>query len=626
MQAKHNSFETIVEIYDREKEGYKKKRPSIHQPPDLFSGRELAAGSFLFHGFYLSLSTSGDVIAIGSLHGTYAVDSVTSASLTVQVYSWKKQSTTWEPLGGSLFFEDHLYSVTIDDFFSSKQKVEGLPLQSVVLAGDSETLTLAVASQFPFAGVQVYKWSVQREDWEKAGRILSGKNVGDAIFGYSLDLSVDGSILAVGSDSQSDNATITIFEWNGANYQQLWNPIPGGQASSVSLSPDGKSVAVGLPFNNGGTTNVYGLTSKCPGSSSLFRVSFTTDENGEENQWDVRSMPSGDMLMEGGPYNYPKFTSFADEMCLDLHEECSVFTIYDENKDGIIAPAGYSIILDGEEQVHGGAFEGFYEQHHFGNCQGCPEGTSLLKLELQARTWDPMDLLWSFDDSAGREILNGTQGGAIVETYCIPTLKDCATFSLANTAEQGTWSWCTTLPGYPRWNYTIFLDGEVVGSSIGDYSCNQRSVVGDCTENAYPTPKPKECDENFLPLRVSVASSRSPSYMQWSVSSCSDKVLLDGGPYRPTDFERVFVKESCVPESDCAIFAINKGDDLAYGSFNVSLGGELVATGDEFGQNSGMGVIRDGVEYIPLGKCATQQGPPKPPPSSPPSVLQMYCN
>lgn len=621
-----------MDVLDRTVDGFVKVRPSI---PPLEMGRQLAATTFTVHGIYLSVSRSGDNIAVGSLDVEYVVDAAVSAALTVQVYAWDKQAESWRPLGSSLFFEDHLYSMTVD----SRRKVSGIPVQSVVLSGGNGDV-LAVGSNLPSPGVQVYV--LNGTDWEKRGPVLVGDNA-EGVFGYSVDLSGDASILAVGTDGE--DSTVYTFQWDGTTYEQLWNSIPGGSSPSVSLASDGAALAVGLPFDNGGITEVYAFTSKCPNGSSLVRVSLTTDGNGGVS-WSMRT-PSGQTIMEGGGPNAKAaaFTRFVDEICYNLQVECAIFTIFDDD-GGIEPPAGYSIFVDGEEVVHGDTFDSYYQQHQLGSsCTVCPEGQSRLKIELQAQTVSPKEsAAWSLDYSNRTEILTWSQAGPAVASYCIPTLSDCAIFSLANTGTQGKTTWCTTLPGYPVWQYTIFLDDENVAGGSGEYSCNQRSVIGECTSL---NSEPITCDKPLVPLTVSVSSERSPSQVTWSILDCSENVLLEGGPYRPTDFGLAFVEEMCVAEDGCFIFAIQRGRQgdfgYSYGSFNVSLAGEVVASGDEFNdsEDTAMGIIDRDVQKIPVGNCAAakQQDPQRPqqeqqsdpqqrPPqssTSPQDAFQLYC-
>ncbi len=113
---------------------------------------------------------------------------------------------------------------------------------------------------------------------------------------WSVDLSEDGSTLAVGTsaeNSQPTDESIRMYEWNGTHYKALFNGVAAGPAAAVSLSSDGKAVAVGLPIDawNGGVTRVYSFRppSPCDDPSEVpLHISFTTDASPEETSWELQ--------------------------------------------------------------------------------------------------------------------------------------------------------------------------------------------------------------------------------------------------------------------------------------------------------------------------------------------------
>ena len=83
---------------------------------------------------------------------------------------------------------------------------------------------------------------------------------GDDQSGYSVSLSSDGTIVAIGSpynDGSGNNAgRVRVFQWNDSSWNQIGNDIDGEAADdqsgwSVSLSSDGTIVAIGAPKNDG---------------------------------------------------------------------------------------------------------------------------------------------------------------------------------------------------------------------------------------------------------------------------------------------------------------------------------------------------------------------------------------
>lgn len=109
-------------------------------------------------------------------------------------------------------------------------------------------------------GRQGGKWSLQKT--------VTGENgaAGD-LFGYSVSLSSDGGTLAVGAtgadvDGNADQGTASVFTRDGgwALQQVLTLATPAAKANfgtSVALSADGNTLAVGGPNAGAGAANVF---------------------------------------------------------------------------------------------------------------------------------------------------------------------------------------------------------------------------------------------------------------------------------------------------------------------------------------------------------------------------------
>ena len=91
--------------------------------------------------------------------------------------------------------------------------------------------------------IRVFKY--ENGAWSQRGSSLIGENVNDAL-GYSVQMSEDGKYLIFSSQGVSK---VYIFEWNGTAYVQRGSTLTGvagdqfGQ--SVDISKDGSMVAVG---------------------------------------------------------------------------------------------------------------------------------------------------------------------------------------------------------------------------------------------------------------------------------------------------------------------------------------------------------------------------------------------
>ena len=113
-------------------------------------------------------------------------------------------------------------------------------------------------------------------NWVQLGSDIDGEFTED-YFGWSVSLSADGKTVAIGADSSDGNGSesghVRVYRLNGSgNWLQLGSDLEGTAAgiyfgSSVSISSDGSIVAIGAPYNkanNGndaGHVKVYQLSS-----------------------------------------------------------------------------------------------------------------------------------------------------------------------------------------------------------------------------------------------------------------------------------------------------------------------------------------------------------------------------
>jgi|SaaInl74LU_5_DNA_1037368.scaffolds.fasta_scaffold13922_2 hypothetical protein len=128
-----------------------------------------------------------------------------------------------------------------------------------------------------------------------------------------------------------------MYKWNGTHYKTLFNGVPSGPAASLSLSSDGKAVAVGLPFDssNGGLTRVYNFYSEspCDDTSKIpVRISFTTDGNPQETSWELEV--DSEVTLRSGSLSGHKYTTFVEEICVPA-EACVSFSVNDTAGDGV---------------------------------------------------------------------------------------------------------------------------------------------------------------------------------------------------------------------------------------------------------------------------------------------------
>lgn len=195
-------------------------------------------------GFSVALSSDGTVLAIGAPNN----DGFASNAGHVRVY--KKISNAWVQQGTDI------------DGFAAADNLG----TSIALSADGNTI--AVGAPLDRGKVRIFKFLSGA--WTQQGIALIGQTSGD-LSGSSVALSADGTIVAIGapfngvSSAYSGHVRAYKFalgSWNsyGGN---LYGQAAGDQfGTSVSLSADGTILAVGAPFNsnsgfNSGTVKIY---------------------------------------------------------------------------------------------------------------------------------------------------------------------------------------------------------------------------------------------------------------------------------------------------------------------------------------------------------------------------------
>ena len=112
--------------------------------------------------------------------------------------------------------------------------------------------------------VRVYSWN--GATYVQRGSDIDGESDLDAS-GSSVSLSSDGVVLAIGAHfndgiNGADSGHVRLYSWNGASHVQRGNDIDGESGrdlsgSSVSLSNDGKVLAIGAIGNAGNGDDLF---------------------------------------------------------------------------------------------------------------------------------------------------------------------------------------------------------------------------------------------------------------------------------------------------------------------------------------------------------------------------------
>jgi len=127
---------------------------------------------------------------------------------------------------------------------------------SVDLSGDGSILAVGTTGFINRGGVNVYQNS--NDNWIQIGQSIIGDSEAD-FFGYSLCLNEEGNIIAISGTLDDDNGNasghVRVFQNNNDSWVQIGQDIDGENehdtfGTSVSISDSGTIVAVGAAFND----------------------------------------------------------------------------------------------------------------------------------------------------------------------------------------------------------------------------------------------------------------------------------------------------------------------------------------------------------------------------------------
>ena len=243
--------------------------------------------------YSVALSADGDVLAVGARNH----DGIGSRSGHTRVYRWS--NVAWIQRGSDIDGE------AAEDF-------SGV---SVALSFDGNRLAVGANGNDDNgdnAGhVRVYQWS--GTEWAQLGSDIDGEAAGDQS-GTAVSLSADGNRLAIGApendDSGSNAGHVRVYQWVGSAWTQLGADIDGEApwdnfGLSVSLSDDGKRLAVGAPMADGNDLG-SGQVSVYQWSGSDWVQLGVAIEGEKENNFSGQSVSlssGGQRLAIGAPFN-----------------------------------------------------------------------------------------------------------------------------------------------------------------------------------------------------------------------------------------------------------------------------------------------------------------------------------
>jgi flagellar hook capping protein FlgD/FG-GAP repeat protein len=189
---------------------------------------------------------------------------------------------------------------------------------SVSLSSDGSVVAIGApfnAGNGTNAGhVRVYQNS--SGTWTQIGQDIDGEAAGDGS-GYSMSLSSDGSVVAIGAPYNNGNGNgsghVRVYENMSGTWTQIGQDIDGEAAfdfsgwRSVSLSSDGTVVAIGAPYNAGNGNGPYSGHVRVYKNMSGTWTQIGQDIDGETaydvSGWSVSLSSDGTVVAIGAPNN-----------------------------------------------------------------------------------------------------------------------------------------------------------------------------------------------------------------------------------------------------------------------------------------------------------------------------------
>ena len=236
----------------------------------------------------IAMSEDGDTVSIADFGAE-------STAGQVRVYSW--DGSAWVQKGADLVGE-----------------ALGDAVSSISMSSDGDTIVVGASyndGNGTDAGhARVYDWNGSA--WVQRSNDLDGESSTD-YSGQSVSISADGNTLALSSPGNNSNGNdsgyVRIYTWSGTSWTAVGNPIIGESAedkfNKVSISTDGKTVAVGATGNDGngadsGHVRVYSW-------NGTAWIQLGADINGEAagdiSGYSVALSDAGDTVAIGAPEN-----------------------------------------------------------------------------------------------------------------------------------------------------------------------------------------------------------------------------------------------------------------------------------------------------------------------------------
>lgn len=204
-------------------------------------------------GRAVSISGDGTRLAIGGSLNDAATEDTTANRGHVKIYEYNATTNLWVQLGSDIVGTTDLDQLGF----------------SVSLSNNGSRVAIGSPHSASNKGhVEVYDYSVG-SGWTQTGSDIVGATAGMR-YGYSVDLSSDGTHVAVGAPfddtTATDSGLVNVYKYASNSWTKVGADIVGAATlhklgTSVSLSSNGIILAVGIPGNGQGSVKSYALSS-----------------------------------------------------------------------------------------------------------------------------------------------------------------------------------------------------------------------------------------------------------------------------------------------------------------------------------------------------------------------------
>ncbi len=204
-------------------------------------------------GRAVSISGDGTRSAIGGSLNDAATEDTPANRRHVKIYEYNATTSLWVQLGSDIVGTTDLDQLGF----------------SVSLSNNGSRVAIGSPHSASNKGhVEVYDYSVG-SGWTQTGSDIVGATAGMR-YGYSVDLSSDGTHVAVGAPfddtTATDSGLVNVYKYASNSWTKVGADIVGAATlhklgTSVSLSSNGIILAVGIPGNGQGSVKSYALSS-----------------------------------------------------------------------------------------------------------------------------------------------------------------------------------------------------------------------------------------------------------------------------------------------------------------------------------------------------------------------------